>query len=598
MNQFATCMYFSKKQFSMKAFLIFLFISPFVTMAQSVHSQDLSTNIDAVKLYLTAGQMTHKQSIKLVKGRNKLRFTGISAYADPKSIQFKGSGNYRLVSVSTEMDFLAAEQFNPQISVLKDSLEIYQDKLQFVRDEMDAYNAEKAVMNTNRDLGGNTSSLTVAQIKEAGEYYRKRTLEINREMTKLRKEDQQLTYEIQALRAQLVELNYNENQRSNQVVVLLDVDQAMEIQSELLYLVSDCGWAATYDLSAQDVSGKINLKYKAQVYNNTGNDWENIALTLSTANPQLSASHPVMSPWYLTENYASAMYNENKKMYYAPVQSQTEYRQGVVDNLNWANDRVYDNYFESGSIDQGFQKEGYFDNSQVDLSLQRNVAAQSVQMRTIDISELTTEFVIANLFSCPSDMKPYMVDVKEVDLNATFSHISVPKLDLSAFLMANITGWQELDLIPGPTNVYFGGVYVGVSNIDTRDVSDTLSLSFGRDDQVTVMRKLKKEFSSKREMGNFKRDSYMYEVAIRNNRNVPINIMVYDQIPISQSSQITVTTDQLSDGAKSEETGEVTWRLNIPVGTTVSKEIGYTVKYPKTMVVSVQRYRTVSAPSF
>jgi uncharacterized protein (TIGR02231 family) len=169
---------------------------------------------------------------------------------------------------------------------------------------------------------------------------------------------------------------------------------------------------------------------------------------------------------------------------------------------------------------------------------------------------------------------------------------------LSAFLMANITGWQELELIPGPTNVYFGGVYVGVSNIDTRNVSDTLSLSFGRDDKVTVMRKLKKEFSSKREMGNFKRDSYMYEVAIRNNRNVPINIVVYDQIPISQSSQITVTTDQLSEGAKSEETGEVVWRLNVPLESAVSKEIGYTVKYPKNMVVSVQRFRTVSSPSF
>lgn len=582
----------------MKNFCLILLFCPLFSFGQTVHSQDITSNIDEVKLYLTAGQMNHKQRVTLKKGRNKLKFSGISAYADPQSIQFKGIGNYRLVSVSTEMDFLAAEQFNPQISVLKDSLEALQDKLQFTKDQMDAYQSEKGLMNTNRDLGGNAQNLSIEQIKAAGTYFRQRTLEINQELTKLRKSDRNYSSEIRDMRSQLVEMNYNENQRSNQVVVLLDLDDAAQMETELMYLVTDCGWSAMYDLSAEDITGKINLKYKAQIYNNTGNDWENINLTLSTADPQLSASHPELSPWYLTENYAlSGSISANKK-YYAPVQKQEEYRQGVVSNLNWANTRVYDNYFESGDINQSFDKGGYFDNSQNELSVMKNVNAKNVQMRTIDISELSTEFDIENTFSCPSDMKPYIVDVKEVDLDASFSHITVPKLNRSAYLMANIIGWQDLDLIPGPTNVYFGGVYVGVSHIDTRNVSDTLSLSFGRDDKVTVMRKLKKEFSTKRVMANYKRDSYMYEVAIRNNRETPINIEIYDQIPISQSNQITVSADEISDGEQNDETGEVKWRLSVGANGVVSKEIGYTVKYPKNMTVQVQRFRTVSCPSF
>ena len=597
MNRFQFKLYTSSKSILMKNLCLLLLFCPILSFGQSVHSQDIISNIDEVKLYLTAGQMNHKQSVKLVKGRNKLKFSGISAYADPQSIQFKGIGDYRLVSVSTEMDFLAAEQFNPRISVLKDSLEVFQDKLQFAKDQMDAYQAEKGLMNTNRDLGGNAQNLSIEQIKEAGTYFRERTLEINQELSKLRKSKRQYSSEIQDMRAQLVEMNYNENQRSNQVVVLLDLDEAVQMETELMYLVSDCGWSATYDLSAEDITGKINLKYKAQVYNNTGNDWENIELTLSTADPQLSASHPELSPWYLTENYAMTGSISDRK-YYSPVQNKQDYRQEVVSNLNWANGRVYDNYFESGDVNQSFDKAGYFDNSKKELNIMKNVNAQNVQMRSIDISELSTEFDIENTFSCPSDMKPYIVDVKEVDLDASFSHITVPKLDRSAFLMANIIGWQELELIPGPTNVYFGGVYVGISHIDTRNVSDTLSLSFGRDDKVIVMRKLKKEFSTKRVMGNYKRDSYMYEVAIRNNRSMPINIKIYDQIPISQSNQITVSTDEISDGVKNDENGEVTWRLNVAANKVVSKEIGYTVKYPKTMRIQVQRYRTVSCPSF
>jgi hypothetical protein len=141
------------------------------------------------------------------------------------------------------------------------------------------------------------------------------------------------------------------------------------------------------------------------------------------------------------------------------------------------------------------------------------------------------------------------------------------------------------------TNVYFGGKYVGVSEINTRNISDTLSLSFGRDDKVLVMRKLKKEYSIKKEVGNSRKDSYMYEVVVRNNRNVPIKIEVYDQVPISNTNDITVSTDELSGSEQNVETGEVAWDLSVPPSGVQSKEIGYTVKYPKTMNVSVARYK-------
>ena len=153
-------------------------------------------------------------------------------------------------------------------------------------------------------------------------------------------------------------------------------------------------------------------------------------------------------------------------------------------------------------------------------------------------------------------------------------------------------------MIPGPTNVYFGGTYVGVSRIDTRNVSDTLSLSFGRDNQVVVLRKLKSEMSTKKVVGSTKRDSYMYELIIRNNRNVPINITIHDQIPISTSSDITITDDELSGGMKSAITGEVTWKLRVAPSDLANKEIGYTVKYPKNEHVSVKKFRTISSPSF
>lgn len=571
-----------------------LLLLPIAGITQKPIEQVISSNIDAVKLYLTAGRMTHNQDVKLVKGRNKLIFSGISAYADPQSIQFSAEGTYHLVSVSTEMDFLAAEQFNPRIAVLKDSLESLKDEEQAINDILDSYLAEQAVLNTNRDLGGENQNLTVTQIREAADFYRKRTLEINTEITKLKKKRRKITTQIEDTRFQLVELNYNENQRSNQVIVLLDTDQPMSVPTSLKYLVSDCGWAATYDLSAVDLSQKINLKYKAQVYNNTGNDWKEVDLTLSTADPNLSASHPELSPWYL--NYAYDVTGMTGG-YYAPESRNSEYRQQAIDNINMANARAYDNYYLESELKES-QKMNAWENNEFTLQQDQTVGNQSAEMVNIEISELTTEFAIASKFSCPSDAKPYLVDVKDIDLDATFSHVTVPKLDKAAFLLAHIVDWQDLELIPGPTHVYFGGRYVGISHIDTRNVSDTLSLSFGRDDKVLVMRKLKKEMSTKRVIGNTKKETYLYEIAIRNNRSVPINIKVYDQIPISQSNDITVYVDEISEGMQDEHTGEVVWGLNIASGDVKGREIGYTVKYPKNASVSLKRYRKVDAYKF
>jgi uncharacterized protein (TIGR02231 family) len=191
-----------------------------------------------------------------------------------------------------------------------------------------------------------------------------------------------------------------------------------------------------------------------------------------------------------------------------------------------------------------------------------------------------------------------LVEIKEIDIPATFTHISVPKLDQGAFLLANIVGWQDLDLVPGPTNVYFGGNYVGMSEIDTRTMSDTMSLSFGRDPRIQVIRKLKSEMSVKKVSGNTKRDTYYYDIQLRNNRSTPVTIDVFDQVPLSKNSEITITTETIGTGVKDDLTGEVKYKVTLQPGELVNLEIGYTVKYPKNASVSVKTFRTISAPSF
>ncbi|MBI1838297.1 MAG: DUF4139 domain-containing protein [Flavobacteriia bacterium] len=578
--------------------IVFAFFFQGFAYGQKINEQVIKSEIKKVKLFLTAGEMYHEASIKLLKGRNKIIFSGISTYADPQSIQFNAEGNYRIVSISTEMDFLAAEMYNPRIKKLSDSLDNLKDKLQYNEDMIASFQSELAVLEVNQNLKGDNQNLTVAQLKEVAEFYRTRTFEINQKLTKLNREQLKMNAQIENVRLQLLELNYSENLRSNQVIVLLDADVSISINGTIKYLVSDCGWAATYDLSATDINQKINLKYKAKVYNNTGNDWNDVDLILSTGDPNLSAAHPELVPWYLS------YYNTNeffkKKAYYAPQNVQYDYHQQAVSNMNMANTRVYESIVleekdknSKGVVNNELRKSELFWGNAINGNLQLGVG-----VKQIEVSQLTTEFEIASKFSCPSDAKPYTVNVKEMNLDATFSYVCVPKMDHAAFLIANIVGWQDLDLIPGSTNVYFSGVYVGISEIDTKNVNDTLSLSFGRDNKVQVMRKLKKELSSKRVVGNSKKDSYLYEIVVRNNRNVPIKIDIFDQVPISTNGDITVAVDNISGAAKDEVTGETKWAVTIQPAEVKSYEIGFTIKYPKEADIKVEQFRTISCPSF
>jgi hypothetical protein len=587
----------------MKPITILFLLLGFGVYAQKAKEQTIKSEIKKVKLYITSGEMTHEANIKLEKGRNKLIFSGISAFADPNSIQFTGDNNFRLVSISTEIDFLAAEAYNPRISILKDSLESMKDALQLNLDTESSYNAELGVLNTNKDLKGANTTLTVEQIKNAGEYYRTRTLEINKIVSKLKKEQTMLRTKIEATRLQLTDLNYTENQRSNQIIILVDANEAGSVNSILKYNVSDCGWVASYDLTAIDINQPVKLKYKAQVYNNTGNEWKDVQLTLSTADPTLSATAPTLNPFYLEySNYIE----QERNGYIQPISQsqQMKYRSQVENEINWANQRAYDNYM----LDKDDKSAELFENNNIAFNFQNlssngllsNYGKKVTNINTQDIyiSEMTAEFPVPNTFSCPSDARPYLVEIKEISVPATFSQVSVPKLDQSAFLLANIVGWQELELIPGTTSVYFGGNFVGTSYIDTRNVNDTLSLSFGRDPKIQVMRKLKSEMSTKKVSAGTKRDTYYYDIQVRNNRSVPVTIDVFDQIPISKNSEITVSVETLGGGKKDDVTGEVTYKITLQPGETKNLEIGYTIKYPKDYNVKVKTYRTVKAAKF
>ncbi len=572
----------------MKKLAIFLII-PFFTFAQIQNpEQRVETPIKAVTLYLDGAEVNQQKQANLNAGITSVVFTNLSSKLIPKSIQVNVGDGVSVLSVTEKLNFLTQTTESTKVKQLRDSLKANQYKTQQLVYDKEAYDKEKELLAKNNSIGGHEKGVLIAELKLAADFYRSRIKEINAEILKLDTKINEEYVVNDRLQSALNELNSNENKPTGEIIILLQSDSKVATNIDLKYVVSDAGWAPYYELKAEDVGKPITLVYRSRVFNNTGINWADVKLKLSTSDPTRNVSKPAISPWFLNfntdvygnlngygknNNSAAQVYQQQSKIVNDNLENQFSTKQ----QLNEVETKNYNDYKTKGKRDDG-----------------KKVIYEEVQ-----VSELSAEFEIKKAYTIPSDAKPYIVEVTSYTLDATYKHYSIPKLEKNAFLLARITGWEDLDLIAGPANVYFGGTFVGRSFINPQSVNDTLDLSFGRDSKVLVTRTKIKDFNNEKLMGTNRKVTYSYEMVIKNNRKNPINIDIEDQKPISQNSEITVDVVEVSKGEINPDDGKVTWKFLIPSGESQKIIYTYTIKYPKNRNVSNEKkYRTISAPAF
>lgn len=551
--------------------------------AQNETVHEIDAPVKSVIIYLTNAEVSHTKQVNLNAGRNRLVFTGLSAKLIPKSIQATASGDVTILSVSEQINFLSKLEENPRIKQLKDSVTMLNESIARIRGEKDAYEIEKSMLLENKSIGGNEKGVAIAELKLASDFYRSRIKEINNEVLRLDTRLTQLNETLTKSNQQLYELNAKHNLPTADVTILVNAPAKASSTIDLHYLVTDAAWQANYDLRAEDVDKPIQLTYRARVYNNTGIDWNNVKVKLSTADPNKSASKPELDPWTL--DY-SGSYN-----YQSSYGSNNNYQQSIPSQNN---SNLYEGYLNQA----GVSTEELIDLDGKYKATKQDKFRQQVQYEQIQVSELSAEFDIKIPYSIPSDAKPYFVDVTSYNLPAAYQHYSVPKMDRDAFLLARITGWEDLDLVEGPANVYYGGTYVGQSYIQTRSVDDTLQLSLGRDNRVVVTRTKLKDFSSVKLLSGNRKETFTYEMIVKNNRKAPVSINLLDQLPISKQEEIEVEAIELSKAEQDIPTGKLTWKMNLAPGESRKVQLSYSIKYPKNKSVQTKRYKQATRAKF
>lgn len=350
-----------------------------------------------------------------------------------------------------------------------------------------------------------------------------------------------------------------------QVILQVMCKRSGEIPVDLSYYTTNAGWTAVYDVRVNSKTNKVKMVYKAALTQTSGIDWKKTKLTLSTGTPNFGVAAPVLTPWYL-QLYVPGIYTDLQRRA-AAGNAQRNMIQSYKDDKQLAEEVVVTGY----GVDRVKTKKEL---DGVDPSTLQ-------QYTTLNEGQLNTNFEIDLPYDITSDGELHSVTIKDQEINCTLKNYAVPRIDKDAYLLAEVADWQNLDLLPGDANIIMDDTYIGKSVIDPNTTADTLNLSLGRDKRVAVKRSLIKELSSIKTSGKESKQTFTYEILVKNNKITDVNLLLKDQYPLSNIKEVTVTLEDGSEAMVNAETGVLTWKIDLKPGESKKVRFSYVVRYPK-----------------
>lgn len=544
------------------------------TVTLATEKENIKSSITDVTVYMQGAQVFRKANFNVKPGVTQLIIDGVCPTIDPKSIQVKAFGNIVILDSKYSLYYPQPDltktvdgmplKVKKDIFVLEDSILVITYDIAEIQDEIDVLIATKSILANNGAIKGSGKvNDSIQLLKQAVEYYGLKMNELNKKLLQLNRKKNEKNLKKSGMQTRLNNLkNYFNSSGLEQevkgpihrLVVTVSSKEVVTGKLQFSYLVSQAGWTPLYDLKSEVSTGKVNLSYKAQVHQNTGINWDDIKLTISTNNPYMNKTKPTLHPWYID--------------YYVqrPVTG-------------------YGAYTQSPSIQKDYQSKTA-DRSLED-AMNMNAAQTSAEFVKMVDQIISAEFKIDLPYSIASNNEEHMVLVKNEDLSATFKYYTVPKIDPSVYLVAQISKLDELQLVPAKANIFFDGTYMGETYIDPTNMDDTLSLSLGKDPNIIVKRTLLKKESKEKIIGNQKERINSFEIELKNLKSTNIEVVVQDQIPITQNADISIEAMDKNKANYNVTTGILEWNLKLKTKESTKINFSYKVKYNKDLTLPI-----------
>lgn len=642
-----------------------------IAVVTRADDRKIDSKVQKVTVFLNGAQVTRTAMVNVTAGTSTLIFGNISPGIDVQSIQVHANGEFTILSVKHEMNYLDEQVKIKHVQELRAAQKVIQDKINTKNGFISIYEEEAAMLRKNQVINGENTSLDITKLKQALDFQTAQLTEIKNKEQTVNNEVASLDSALQRYNKQIVDITKGSSTATSNILVTVSSKTALQTEFTLNYVVHNASWFPTYDIRAKNVNSPISISYKANVSQQSGEDWKNIKLTLSTGNPTVSGSKPNLTPYYLNYgmyyrtpdgvsnqaagrvigsddgqpiigatvkvkgtsigtvtdvggNYTLQLPNNAQALVvsYIGYQAKTIPVGSDMSNVRLdvssssLNEVVVTGYSSQRkkdvvgatstiSMDNGSPGDGsaiYIRGTSdakkiptgdsADQILQGQAAGVELSTVPVEVNQTETqtniEFEIKDPYSIPTDGKQYTVDINQLDLDATYQYAVVPKVSTDVFLTAKLTDWNKYNFLSGEANLFFEGTFIGKSLINTAATTDTLNLSLGADKNIVVTRTSLKNLAEKQSLSSNRKETRDWQIEVKNRKSQPVDLLIEDQVPVSQNSSIEVETQELSGGQMDKNTGKVSWSFSLKPQDDKKVELKYQVKYPKNQSVIVQ----------
>ena len=535
----------------MKNYILYVLLFIF-SLANAQKPIFVSAKVKAATVYFNSAEISQTTTAILPKGTSEIVIKNVANYLNKNTIQIGAPASVTVLSVQFTDNYISEyelDESSPAIKKVRDSISLVKNEIRKTENARESETKTIELLDKNQQISGTNSGLNVLDFMKMVDYYKQKRTEVKNNYDLLSEKIIKLNTLLTKLNSKL-EINSSKEEKTSKGKIVIQVmnDVAGTVAFDINYLSNSASWKPFYDLRANSVAEPINMMYKAEVVQNTGIDWKQIKLTLSSGNPNQNNQAPTVNPWFLT--------NQNPQHYEKSIGSRSNQLDEVV------------------VVGYGTMK--------------KSVAASPASISnytTVSENQLNISFDIDLPYDVLSNGKAHSVALKEIKIPTTFKYYAAPKFEKEAFLMAEIIDYAKYNLLNGEANIIFEGMYVGKTQINTSQTADTLSLSMGRDKKIAIQRDKVVDKSGTRFLSGKKEQTFTYDITIRNNKKEAAQLLLKDQYPLSTDKEIEVELVE-SDRAKiNSETGILSWNLDLKPNETKKIRISYKVKYPKDRVI-------------
>ncbi len=517
-----------------------------------------SSHIDAVTLFPDAAQATRVAEVDLPAGASRVILANLPLGADSSTFQVSGEGDFAIGAIETEIETPAAldQTFN-------------EPAIRKLQDEAAALDATLDVLNTRESMakayGGAQLDVWAKNEKSVDPEFQKRVWQLVSETLaksgeqKRGVESRKREIEEQIEKLRRDEAAVSQAQPTKRVTVALEAKAATHARLSLIYRLGGSSWTPAYEARLDTGGGKarpkLELARRVFVKQSTGEDWTDVAMTISTLRAAGGTTPPVLLP-------ATASL--------APPPGAQAFR---------APDARHDVMSPASSILGGAPRAGAPERSNGAESAALQIEAEQ------EADAYQAMFHAPGRFSLASGGAQKALQLSTQTGEARLVEKSAPSLDPRAFLVAHFTNSEGAKMAPGPVQLYRDGVFIGQAVLPGVAPGDSADLGFGADDRVSVAyAPVRRQEDKAGLFGGVKTDTREFKTVLRNLHDFPVQVEISDRMPYSETADISVEllpqsappTEQDPNGKR----GLLVWRFELPPQQNKEIDFGYRIKWP------------------